>query len=146
MDHKHFLQFFIPIIRCSNIIIREKNVFDPSTILRYPNLNMRISNYGVQNAYVPRLWMSLLSDMIDCPMACNNISTCLDIPGSFQCTCPVGYTGSGLATDSCLGEFGRTSNTNTAIDSSYCLGITVQYLWAYVFLYIMDRSVKSYCP
>ena len=27
------------------------NVFDPSTVLRYPNLNMRISNYGVRNAY-----------------------------------------------------------------------------------------------
>ena len=24
---------------------------DPSTVLSYPNLNMRISNYGVQNAY-----------------------------------------------------------------------------------------------
>ena len=107
---------------------------------------MRISNYGVQNAYVLRLWMSLLSDTIDCPVACNSISTCFDIPGSFQCTCPVGYTGSGLDTDSCLGEFGKTSNTNTAIDSSYFLGTTVQYLWAYVFLYIMDRSVKSYCP
>ena len=27
------------------------NVFDPSAVLRYSNLNMRISNYGVQNAY-----------------------------------------------------------------------------------------------
>ena len=24
---------------------------DPSTVLRFPNLNMQISNYGVQNAY-----------------------------------------------------------------------------------------------
>ena len=29
-----------------------KNVFDPSTVLRYPNVNMRISNYGVHNGYL----------------------------------------------------------------------------------------------
>ena len=29
----------------------KKKVFDPPTVLRYPNLNVRISNYGVQNAY-----------------------------------------------------------------------------------------------
>ena len=59
-------------------------------------------------------------------MACNSRSTCLDIPGSFQCTCPVGYTGSGLAADSCLGEFGKTLNTITVIASIKFLGTEVQ--------------------
>ena len=29
----------------------QKTSFDPSTVLTYPNLNIRISKYGVQNAY-----------------------------------------------------------------------------------------------
>ena len=34
----------------------------------------------------------------------------------FQCTCPVGYTGSGLAEDNCLGEFSATTPINAMLN------------------------------
>ena len=57
-----------------------------------------------------------MSDINNCPGACNNMSTCEDIPGFFQCTCPVGYTGSGLAEDNCLGEFSATTPINAMLN------------------------------
>ena len=54
------------------------------------------------------LCLFLFSDIIECPGSCNTMSDCQNMPGSFQCECRSGYTGSGLADESCAGEFSRT--------------------------------------
>ena len=50
------------------------------------------------------LVLCLMPDIIDCPGVCNSMSICRDVPGSFQCKCQVGYSGSGRAEENCIGK------------------------------------------
>ena len=52
------------------------------------------------------LYVSLFSDINECADStlntCHQNAHCLNIPGSYQCACKVGYTGNGIQ---CIGKY-----------------------------------------